>query len=85
MNVWVVFCFGGISAVLMLIAAWHWHSASETLTAADLAGMSDGRDTVHDLINDMLAQSAANAKGAFFASVSAIFGFIALVASLYFI
>ncbi|MHC1550986.1 hypothetical protein [Phyllobacterium sp. K27] len=85
MNIWLVYCLGSISTVLMLKAAWHWHSASESLTPADLAGMSDGRDVVHDLINDMLAQSASNAKGALFASVSAVFGFVALVASLYFI
>jgi len=82
MTDWIAYGSGAASAVSMLKAAWHWHSASETYTAADIAGLSDGRDVMEDLIKDTLAQNAANAKGSLSGAISAFFGSISIVAFL---
>lgn len=71
--------FGSI--LFALKAAWHWHEASEVLASADLAGMSDGRNLVAEVLQATLEQSAKNAKGALAAAVACILAAVTFGAS----
>ncbi|MBA8880085.1 hypothetical protein [Phyllobacterium myrsinacearum] len=62
-----------------LKAAWHWHTSTEILTRDEVAGLSDGRNIMDDVLDIALAQSLANAKAAQAAIFAALFAIVVFV------
>lgn len=66
------------AAVYITRAGWFWQSSTEILTADELAGLSDGRNVIDEVIDASMRQSAMIAKGARAASIAAILAACAL-------
>jgi hypothetical protein len=63
-----------------LKAAWHWHSSTEILTRADLAGLCDGRSVTSYIASSAAEQAEQNAKGSLAAACAGLLAAIVGVA-----
>jgi hypothetical protein len=78
---WIVQLATIAAAFYALEAAWHWQSATEILTPDELAGLSDGRNILEDLVEAAIQQSAMSAKAARCAALAALLAVVVLVAN----
>jgi hypothetical protein len=78
---WIVLLAAAAAAFYALEAAWYWQTSTEILTPDELAGLSDGRNVLEDMIEAAMAQSAMSAKGARSASLATLLTVVVLVVS----
>ena len=66
-------------AVFAIRACWFWQSSRDVMTTDELAGLSDGRSILDEVIEASIRQSAMIAKGAHAASIAAFLAACALI------
>ncbi|MGO4448900.1 hypothetical protein AB4Y96_08225 [Phyllobacterium sp. TAF24] len=70
--IWIV-RFGTAGVIFFALkAAWHWHSSTEILTRADIAGLLDGRSAMSCAAESVLEQAEQNAKGSMAAALACL-------------
>jgi hypothetical protein len=78
---WIVLLAAVAATFYALEAAWYWQTSSEILTPDELAGLSDGRNVLEEMVEAVMAQSATSAKGARSASLAALLAVVTLIVS----